>query len=49
MGWKIVAFCEVPRSIAEIMGKLGLTHRTFFRRPSEQDDLFDKSHEVQPR
>ena len=32
MGWKIVACCEVPRSMAEIMGKLGLTHRTFFRR-----------------
>ena len=32
MGWKIVAFCEVPRSMAEIMGELGLTHRTFFRR-----------------
>ena len=31
-GWKIVAFCEVPRSMAEIMGELGLTHRTFFRR-----------------
>ena len=32
MKWNIVAFCEVPRSMAEIMGKLGLTHRTFFRR-----------------
>ena len=32
MGWNIVAFCEVPRSMAEIMGELGLTHRTFFRR-----------------
>ena len=32
VGWNIVAFCEVPRSMAEIMGELGLTHRTFFRR-----------------
>ena len=32
VGWKIVEFCEVPRSMAEIMGELGLTHRTFFRR-----------------
>ena len=32
MGWKIVAFYEVPRSVAEIMGELSLTHRTFFRR-----------------
>ena len=32
VGWNIVAFCEVPRSTAEIMGELGLTHRTFFRR-----------------
>lgn len=32
VGWKIVEFCDVPRSMAEIMGELGLTHRTFFRR-----------------
>ena len=32
VGWNIVAFCEIPRSMAEIMGELGLTHRTFFRR-----------------
>ena len=32
IGRKIVAFCKVPRSMAEIMRKLGLTHRTFFRR-----------------
>ena len=29
---KILLFCEVPRSMAEIMGKLGLTHRDYFRR-----------------
>ena len=25
-------FCDVPRSVAGMSGKLGLTHRTFFRR-----------------
>ena len=30
--WNIGAFCKVPRSMAEIMSELGLTHRTFFRR-----------------
>ena len=30
--WKIVMFCDVPRSMADIMDELGLTHRTFFRR-----------------
>ena len=32
VGRKIVALCDVPRSMAEIMNELGLTHRTFFRR-----------------
>ena len=30
--WKIAMLCDVPRSMAEIMDELGLTHRTFFRR-----------------
>ena len=30
--WKIVMLCDVPRSVADMMGELGLTHRTFFRR-----------------
>ena len=30
--WKIVMFCDVPRSMADIMGEIGLTHRTFLRR-----------------
>ena len=30
--WKILMFCDVPRSMADIMSKLKLTHRTFFRR-----------------
>ena len=30
--WKIVMFCDVPRSVAAMMDKFGLTHRTFFRR-----------------
>ena len=29
---KIVALCDVPRSMAAIMGELGLSHRNFFRR-----------------
>jgi len=32
VGRKIVAFCDVPRSMVQIMGELGLAHRTFFRR-----------------
>ena len=32
LAWKIVTFCDVPRSLADIMRELGLTHRTFFRR-----------------
>ena len=30
--WKIVMFCDMPRSMADIMSEVGLTHRTFFRR-----------------
>ncbi len=30
--WEIVMLCDVPRSMVDIMGELGLTHRTFFRR-----------------
>ncbi len=30
--WKILMFCDVPRSMADIMSELGLAHRTFFRR-----------------
>jgi ATP-dependent DNA helicase RecG len=29
---KILTFCEVPRSQADLMNSLGLSHRTFFRR-----------------
>ena len=25
-------FCDVPRSMSDILGEIGLTHRTFFRR-----------------
>ena len=31
-GGKASRFCDVPRSMAEIMSEMGLTHRTFFRR-----------------
>ncbi len=30
--WKIVALCDIPRTMAEVMGELGLSHRAFFRR-----------------
>ena len=30
--WKIVALCEVPRSMADLMVELGMSHRAFFRR-----------------
>ena len=30
--WRIMMFCDLPRSLADIMGEMGLTHRTFFRR-----------------
>ena len=30
--WKIVAHCDIPRTMAEVMGELGLSHRAFFRR-----------------
>ena len=53
MGWKIIAFCEVPRSMVEIMGELGLTHRTFFRRnhlePLLEGGVLRMTHPDQPR
>ena len=30
--WKIVLHCEAPRSTADIMEHVGVTHRSFFRR-----------------
>lgn len=30
--WQIIGMCDVPRSLADIMAQLGMTHRTFFRR-----------------
>ncbi|MDQ7839161.1 MAG: putative DNA binding domain-containing protein [Thermodesulfobacteriota bacterium] len=30
--WKILAFCEAPRPMVDIMSHLQLTHRAFFRR-----------------
>ena len=29
---RIIAACDVPRSLAELMAATGVTHRTFFRR-----------------
>ena len=30
--WKLVMLCDVPRSLADMMDKLGLMHGTFFQR-----------------
>ena len=53
VGWKIVTFCKVPRSMAEIMDELGLTHRTFFRRnhlePLLASGVLRMTHPDQPK
>ena len=50
--WKIVMFCDVPRSVADMMGELGLTHRTFFRRnhlePLVRGGVLRMTHPEQP-
>ena len=53
VGWKIVTLCKVPRSMAEIMDELGLTHRTFFRRnhlePLLASGVLRMTHPDQPK
>lgn len=48
----ILMFCDVPRSMAEVMGELGMTHRTFFRRthlePLLRGGLLRMTHPAQP-
>ena len=50
--WKIVMFCDVSRSVADMMGELGLTHRTFFRRnhlePLVRGGVLRMTHPDQP-
>ena len=50
--WKIVIFCDVPRSVAAMMDELGLTHRTFFRRnhlePLLRGGVLRMTHPEQP-
>ena len=50
--WKIVMLCDVPRSVADLMGNLGLTHRTFFRRhhlePLIRGGVLRMTHPEQP-
>ena len=45
-------FCDVPRSVAGMLGKLGLTHRTFFRRnhlePLVRSGVLRVTHPDQP-
>ena len=48
----ILMFCDVPRSMAEVMRELGMTHRTFFRRthlePLLRGGLLRMTHPAQP-
>ncbi len=50
--WKIVMFCDVPRSVAAMRDELGLTHRTFFRRnhlePLPRGGVLRMTHPDQP-
>ena len=50
--WKIVMFCDVPRSVTDVMSELGLTHRTFFRRnhlePLLRGGVLKMTHPDQP-
>ena len=50
--WAILNFCDLPRSIADIMGELGLKHRTNFRRnhlePLLAGGLLRMTHPDQP-
>ena len=50
--WKIIMFCDIPRSVADMMNGLGLTHRTFFRRnhlePLLRGGVLRMTHPEQP-
>jgi len=50
--WKIVALCDVPQAMAFLMERLGLTHRTFFRRthldPLVRGGVLKLTHPEQP-
>jgi ATP-dependent DNA helicase RecG len=50
--WKIVALCDVPQAMAVLMERLGLTHRTFFRRthldPLVRGGVLRLTHPEQP-
>lgn len=49
---KILAFCEVPRTQADLMKALGVSHRTFFRRthlePLIKANLVQMTHPEEP-
>ena len=51
--WKIVHLCDVPRSMADLMAELGVTHRTFFRRthldPLVKGGVLRLTHPDQPQ
>jgi len=50
--WQILMFCDLPRSMAAIMGRLGVTHRAFFRRthldPLLRGNIVRMTHPEQP-
>ncbi len=50
--WKTVMFCDAPRSVADMMSEIGLTHRTFFRRnhlePLLRGGVLRMTHPEQP-
>ena len=51
--WKIVALCDVPRSLADIVGELGVRHRGYFRRthlnPLLRGGVLRMTHPDQPK
>ena len=51
--WKIVALCDVPRSLADIVGELGIRHRGYFRRthlnPLLRGGVLRMTHPDQPK
>ncbi len=50
--WQIAEQCDVPRTMADLMSDLGMTHRTFFRKthlgPLVDGGVLDMTHPEQP-
>lgn len=49
---EIIRLCEIPRSAGDLMGELGMSHRTFFRstvlEPLLAGGLIQQTHPEQP-